>query len=112
MDPIRKKTIVVPESAHGVCLWQLDETSKYGAGFVSDSDRNYLCMEGLVGDPRVERAMAEAVEYWTGETGGRPIWKAGHRQISDSEFDDQNERLEVGLIPDWEEAAKLMGSGQ
>lgn len=93
-DIIKKKNIWVPERAYGVCLWVMDDGS-----VISDGD-GYLCAEGLMYDPEIERRVAEAAKYWTGTDEGRVRWVAGARKVSASERDDQAERLANGLVAD------------
>ena len=93
-DIIKNKKIWVPERAYGVCLWILPD------GFpLSDGD-GVLSAEGLMNDPKIEKAVAEAAKYWTGSDDGVIRWVAGARKISASERDDQAERLSNGLIAD------------
>lgn len=69
-------------------------------------------MEGVRGDQRVEAKMRNAATYWLGETIGEPFWIEG-RKISDSEWEDQNERLHDGKIPDpVDEMRQLMNKGK
>ena len=94
-DFIKDKNIWVPERAFGVCIWMMPD------GFpLSDGDGNLLCAEGRVNDPVVERKVAEAVRYWTGESAGYPRWVQGARKVSQAEREDQQERLANGLVPD------------
>lgn len=68
---------------------------------VADSDGNYLSLEGVIGDWRVEAKMAEAAKYWMGsEFEGKPHWVRGGRQITTDEYDHQKERMLNGLVPD------------
>jgi len=48
----KRKNIVVPQSAFGVCLWKMPD-----GGFIADGDGNYMCAEGMVGDRKVESQM-------------------------------------------------------
>lgn len=92
----KRKNIIVPQSAFGVCLWKMSD-----GGFISDGDGNYMCAEGMVGDRRVEAQMAEAARYWAGDgNGGKPHWVDGARKVSDSEREEQEGRLSEGLMPD------------
>jgi hypothetical protein len=90
-----KSNVYVPQSAFGVCFWRMPD-----GGMISDSDGNYMCAEGMISDPLVEKHMREAAKYWTGSSDGEPVWKDGTRKVSQEELDLQGERLEAGLIPD------------
>jgi hypothetical protein len=87
------RAIYVPESAFGVCVWRLPNGEFFGDG------EGYLSMEGVRGERRVEEKMREAAAYWLGAGVGEPCWIEG-RKISRSEWEDQNERLFDGKIPD------------
>tara|TARA_B100000902_G_C26978947_1_gene749262 strand:- start:7 stop:354 length:348 start_codon:yes stop_codon:yes gene_type:complete len=89
------KRLYVPQSAFGVCVWKMPD-----GGIVADADGNYLCAEGMMNDPKVEKHVAEAAKYWTGSTDGQVMWIDGARKVSASERDDQVERLNQGLTPD------------
>jgi len=87
------KAIYVPESIWGVCVWRLPSGEFFGDG------NGYLSMEGVRGDGRVEYKMRKAAAYWLGEGVGEPVWLEG-RKVSNMEWDDQNDRLLSGKIPD------------
>lgn len=91
---VKDKRLWVPERKFGVCIWIMPDGKP-----LSDGD-GFLCAEGYVGDEKVERQVAEAARYWTGSTEGRISWVHGARKVSESELDDQKERLAQGLIPD------------
>lgn len=97
-----KKVVAVPESAYGVCLWQMPDES-----YLADGPY-YLSMEGVMGDYRVEEKMRKAAHYWLGREGGRPAWISGARKVTDDEYDDQSARLRDGLIPDEYDAAQQL----
>jgi hypothetical protein len=69
----------------GVCLWQLPD----GTYLMENGD--YL----VVGEYNITRAARSC-----GVTEGKPFWLPGFRKISDSEHDDQMERLLEGKVPD------------
>lgn len=98
----KKDTLIVPETIRGVCLWKLPDDC-HGGGYIASEPGVYLCMEGVIGDKRVEAKMREAAIYWLGEDVGEPYWHRGGRKVTGSEHDDQMERLQSGYIPDWEE---------
>lgn len=95
-----KRTIAVPESAYGVCLWEMPH-----GGCLGDGD-HFLSLEGPVGDKRVEAKMRKHIIHYLGEDVGKPKWISGGRKVTDIEFDVQNERFENGLIPDEYDAAQ------
>ena len=99
LNPIRK--LVVPESAKGTCVWEID------GAYLGDADNNFLSMEGIMHDPRVEAKMREAANYWLdGKLEGKPTWINGARKISKDEWEDQKSRLIDGQIPDEVEAVR------
>jgi hypothetical protein len=94
MEPLKQRNrSLVVESSYGVCLWEID--GKY----LSDGD-GYLSMEGFIGDREIEAKMQEAAYYWLDERLGHAKWVPGARKISEMEWEEQNDRLLSGLIPD------------
>lgn len=90
----RKRGAYVPETSLGVCVWKLPDGT-----FLSDGV-GYLSLNGVIGDKRVERKMRESAEYWLPQNMGKPHWIPGARKVTESEYDDQQERLREGKIPD------------
>ena len=92
----------------GTCLWEDDEGKLLG-----DDDGRFLSLDGYVGDIHIEIKMRKAAQYWMGEEfSGKPRWLFGARKVTDSEHDDQMERLLDGKIPDWEEDVRLGSKGE
>jgi hypothetical protein len=92
---IKHKEIYIPERAMGICIWIMED------GFpLADADGRLLCAHGLMNDKKIEKAVTEAARYWTGNDNGTVRWVAGARKVSDSEREDQAERLSNGLIAD------------
>ena len=85
----------MPDRVFGVCAWRLPSGE-----LIMDADRNILSAEGFVGDPVIERQVAEAAAYWSDNAGGKVYWIEGARKITDGELDDQGGRLVDGKIPD------------
>lgn len=80
-----------------ICLWALPN-----GAILSDGQGNYFCAESFKeNDSSVEMRMRQSVRNM-GIEGGFPLWKPG-RKVSESEHDDQMERLLDGKIPDPEE---------
>ena len=84
----------IPEKAFGICYWLMEDGLP-----LSDGD-GILCAEGFIGDEKTEKMVEEAAKYWTSGAGGRVSWMPGVRKVSQSEKDDQAERLAQGYIPD------------
>jgi hypothetical protein len=97
MALVQKNKLIVPESAYGVCMWEID------GAYLSDG---YLSLEGRMNDPKVEDKMRKAAKYWTGLEVGSPVWVSGARKVSYDEWEDQRARLLDGEIPDEVEAAR------
>lgn len=100
------RAIYIPESSWGVCVWRLPDGSFLGDG------NGYLSLEGVRGDKRVEDKMKKAASYWLGDNIGEPTWIEG-RKVSNTEWEDQNERLLDGKIPDpVDEIRQIMNKGK
>lgn len=96
-----KKGILVPKQVtehvdadFGICVWELEK-----GVYVQNKDGDYFCAQGKVGDLRVEKRMVEAVASLDIKK-GRPVWFPGFRKITQSEWEDQMERLLDGKVPD------------
>jgi hypothetical protein len=107
---VDKGGILVNQRIFGVCAWMLPTGE-----LLMDADRNILCAEGFVGNPIIERQVAEAAAYWSDNAGGKVHWVEGAHKISDGELDDQGGRLLDGKIPDpmedYFDPTKMMPSG-
>lgn len=93
-DFVKNKKIWVPDRIYGVCVWFTSDGIP-----LSDGD-GILCAEGFVGDKGVENRVKDAARYWSGSTDGYCQWIHGARKVSQSERDDQAERLSMGLVAD------------
>lgn len=91
-----------PSDRFGVYLWRMPDGS-----YVADEDRNFLSIAGEVNDPiRVHKLKMAAASY--GITEGEPVFFAGHRKITDEEYEIQRERARLGLVPDTEDVGSLI----
>ncbi len=99
MGLVKKNSLYVPDTPHGVCVWEVD--GKY----LSDGE-GYLSLEGEMNDLRVERKMREAAYYWLGQEIGRPVWVPDARKVTHDEWEDQKARLIDGEVPDEVDAAR------
>jgi hypothetical protein len=78
----------------GVYLWQMPDGS-----VVADEDRNFLSIASMYGDnARMEKLRNAAAQCGVFE--GKPLFMPGHRKVTDEEYQEQQARLESGLIPD------------
>lgn len=100
------KRLIIPESAYGVCVWEFPDGTCFG------NNDGVLSMEGIIGDKKVEAKMSEAALYWLGENEGRPKWVSGARKVTMDEWEDQNERLLDGKIPDQVDAVRQVMRGR
>lgn len=102
----KSKAFVVPESAYGVCLWQLADKE-----YLSDGN-GFLSLEGIIGDRKIEEKMQKAAHYWLGRAIGQPFWISGARQVTEEEYEEQLDRLKAGKIPDPVEEIRLKMRGE
>lgn len=92
----KPKRVLVDEGIEwGIVLWQLPDGT-----YVEDSDGNYLVAgPAKIGNQVAELNMAKAAMSM-GIAEGKPFWLPGFRKITNSEWEDQMERLIDGRIPD------------
>lgn len=90
-----KRTIDDPDMEWGLCVWQLPDGT-----YVQDAEGNYLSAgPAKLYNRTVMQNMVGAVRS-LGVTEGKPFWLPGFRKVSNSEWEDQMERLMEGKIPD------------
>ena len=96
------KVTPVDEVNYGIYVWQMPDNS-----VVMDEDGNYLSIPSIKGDIRqIKKLKNAAREYGLDE--GKPLFFAGHRQITDEELEIQKQRLSLGLVPDEKDMPAMM----
>lgn len=90
----RRKVKIVDHVDYGVYIWQLPT-----GGYLGDEDGNYLSIAARKGDIQRMSKLRQAAAN-IGFPDGAPVFLAGHRKISDSEYDDQMQRMIAGELPD------------
>lgn len=84
----------VEQVKYGVYVWE-DEKGRV----VGDSGGNYMLIASRKGDrDKIEALRKAAASY--GITGGRAVFRAGARPVSDEEYEEQVARQEAGIVPD------------
>lgn len=95
-----KKEIV--EVPWGVYLWQMPDGS-----FVADDDGHFLMVASTLGNEQRKEAMRNAVRDF-GINEGKPYFMAGHRPVTDEEYEEQRQRMLFGLTPDPLDVASIV----
>jgi hypothetical protein len=91
-----------PSDRFGVYMWKMPNGS-----YIADEDRNFLNIPAEYGDTkRIEKLRAAVRSF--GITEGEPVFYAGHRRVSDEEYELQRERARMGLVPDTEDVGSLI----
>lgn len=96
MEQNKKKGSVriVDHLEYGVYIWQLPT-----GNYLGDTDGNYLSISSQKGDlVRLTKLRQTAAKLGFPE--GAPVFMAGSRKISDTEYEIQMERMKDGLLPD------------
>lgn len=98
----KNRTSVVEETDIGVYVWEMPDGS-----WVADEEGNWMLIQAKKGDlKRIAQLRDAAVSYGINE--GRAVFLAGHRPISQEEYEEQRARLALGLVPDPEDAYSQM----
>jgi hypothetical protein len=91
---VPKQVMDYPDVGFGVCVWELER-----GVYLKNGEGDYFCVQGRVGDLRLEQRMIDAVKS-NFDLKGRPVWFPSFRKITTSEWEDQMERLLDGKVPD------------
>lgn len=90
----KSKLTEVRETNLGIYVWKLPDGT-----FLADEDLNILSITAMRGDIKA-MANITAVAKNLGYGDGSPVFAEGRRKISQEEWEEQNWRLENGLVPD------------
>lgn len=94
----KTRTSVVEETDIGLYVWEMPDGS-----IVTDEEGNIMNIPGKKGDPKRMRMLADAAKAH-GIEEGAPLFYPGHRRITEEEYWQQRDRLQMGLVPDPEDA--------
>lgn len=81
------------ETTLGIYVWEID------GKWVGDDEGNYLSITSMKGNKDRIEALRKAVAGY-GIDRGQPLFLSGRRKIDDEEFQYQQSRLNLGLVPD------------
>lgn len=84
----------VQETDYGLYLWEMPN-----GALVADDDKNFLNIPARQGDQEKIKLLRDTVKSF-GIHEGQPVFWAGHRRVTDEEYEYQKQRMEWGLIPD------------
>lgn len=84
----------VQEDEHGLYIWMTDDGRR-----VADENGNTMNIPSKKGDLDKIEKLRQAARYY-GVPGGKPVFLASRRRVTESEYEHQLERLEAGLVPD------------
>lgn len=89
-----KKSEIVEETTLGIYVWRMAD-----GRWIGDDDGNYLSITSMKGNKSRIEALAKVVRSY-GIYDGEPYFLSGRRKINDEEYEYQQKRLELGLVPD------------
>jgi len=84
----------VEESPLGVYVWEMPD-----GRWIGDNDGNYLSVTAKKGNRSKIDALAREVRSYGIHEGG-PRFLSARRKVTDDEYEEQQQRLKWGLIPD------------
>jgi hypothetical protein len=86
--------ILDEESTLGIYVWEMPD-----GRWIGDDDGNYLSVTSKKGNRSRMDALAREVKSY-GIYEGQPLFLSARRKIDDEEFLYQQQRLNLGLVPD------------
>jgi hypothetical protein len=89
-----KSKILDEESTLGIYVWEMPD-----GRWIGDDDGNYLSVTSKKGNRSRMDALAREVKSY-GIYEGQPLFLSARRKIDDEEFLYQQQRLNLGLVPD------------
>lgn len=84
----------VEEYDYGVYVWEMPD-----GRIVANEEGEYMSIQAKRNDIKAIMALTKAAEYY-GCSAGKPKFLQGRRKVSQSEYEDQMERMQEGQIPD------------
>lgn len=90
-----RRTIDEPDPGWGIYLWQLPDGS-----YVKNDDGDYLLVGPIKNGNRKALDRLAKAAYSLGIKGGQPFYLPGFRPVTQTEWEDQMERLLDGKVPD------------
>lgn len=97
----------VKEVDYGVYVWITADGK-----IVMDGDGNYLMIHSMRDDLIKMAKLGAAARHYGVPPGGHAEFVEGARAVSDSEYQEQKERLLAGEVPDEKDAASLLDEGR
>lgn len=89
-----KSKVLDEETTLGIYVWEMPD-----GRWIGDDEGNYLSITSKKGNrSRIEALAREVRSYGIQE--GKPLFLSGRRKIDDEEFQYQQSRLNLGLVPD------------
>jgi hypothetical protein len=98
----KMKITPVDEVNWGLYMWQMPDES-----LIMDDEGGYLSIPSIKGDIRQIQKLKQAALHF-GVNEGKPIFFAGHRQVTAEELEEQKQRADLGLIPDPQDMPAMM----
>lgn len=92
----------IQESTFGLYAWKLPDGRLLG-----DTDGNILNVPSEQYDLRKIKILRDAATSY-GYPDGEAVFMAGHRRVTDEEYDEQKDRMKSGLTPDPYDAPALL----
>lgn len=87
---------VIEEEPYGTFVFQCNDGE-----FLGDEEGRLLCVFGFKNDKSKIKALEDAAKhYGYNADEGRVIYWAGRRPVSDEEYEEQEKRQALGLVPD------------
>lgn len=93
-----KNLKVVQETDIGIYVWEMPD-----GRWVGDEDGHFMLIQAKQGDLKRIAQLRDAAKAH-GVTEGRPYFLAGHRPVTDEQYEEQRQRLAFGLTPDPEDS--------
>ena len=94
MNPMSDNINPIEEVDYGVYVWRVE-----GAGLLANENLDLLRINSMRGDlKRMAQIRSAAASY--GYPDGEPVFIAGKRAISDSEYEEQMARNDAGMLAD------------
>ena len=97
-----RKTKVVEETNIGMYVWEMPDGK-----WVGDDEGHFMHIVSMRGDERRIAQLTDAARGY-GIQEGKPVFLSGHRPVTDEEYEEQRQRLALGLTPDPDDIPSLV----